>query len=1439
MTLPCLLLALFIGGITNAADRKKAMPEEDVVDFPAVGQGLCVSNIFQGNMVLERDKPLNIWGWADPGEEVIVSFAGQQAQAQAAADRSWQVTLKAMPANSAPQAMTVKGKSLTLTLENILVGDVWLLGGQSNMAFPISKVDDGELEIVSANFPQIRLLALPQGKGFKSVRSFERLDEWSAWSHRHFRRGDWNVCSPETVKEFSAIGYVFGRRLFMASRVPIGLIDTSIGGTTVETWTPEDLLRKIDGKETRELLKGWDDKIAAFDPQADLKKRIESHNANNKKPKSKGQSVPADLRPGPAADRNRPGFCYAGVIKPLGGLAIKGAVFHQGYNNCFGGSAGARMYYQVFGKMIAAWRETFRDPRMPFCIISLCTASEPQTPENYLKPMYDAGPYIREAQYKTFRDLYDAGDKNVGFVSSFDQRKSFYHPQIKIPVGERAAKWALATQYGLLTGGDADEYWLPPAIEEVKIVAGTIRLTMSTATKMKDESTDKLVGFAIAGNDRRFYPADVDWYSDGTKDNRKRPVQSRNILVLSSPFVPQPLHYRYAWARNPMANITNSRQVPLAAQRSDDWLLEETPERIPTLKDMPEDAARRDAAGQIRKALELADIERRIEEAKATIAKLKPAVDKAKADAEKKKRPGQSHSANGSLPVPRRGFVSTTFAETWEQGLIGGNGTIGVNVLSRPLDETIIFTHARMYLPSGAPTPPPDTASRLGEMRQLIDRGLYRDAYLKGLEISGRSDFRYPDAFVPAFDMRIETSAEGKVRDFLRSVDFQTGVATVHWTDDRGAFERRIFVSRADNVAVLKITGPGKGTIGCTMKLTATRPSPKLREGLVNGSNEIFASHVSDVRATADANHLTFTSRFTRAYPGSVQSLDGVARIVAPGAAIGAEGDTTIIRNADRVVALVSLEPVHEVANSRLDAIERALDKIDPDYDRLLERHAALHGGMFNRMRLDIGGGADRQLPTERLLEMSNDEHLSHALIEKVFDAGRYNIISCTGEMPPNLQGIWAGTYKSYWSGGFTQNGNLPTAIAALLRGNTPELMLAYTRYIESLVPCLRVNARHIFGARGLVLPAHTSVHGYSLLPLGYGGSNWTTGAAWASHFFHDYYLYTGDRKFLAEHALPFMAETALFFEDFLHEGPDGKYVFNPSDSPENTPSNSTTHISFNATMDVAAVKELLGNLIEASRTLGINREKVTVWEKMLTKLPDYLYNEQGMVKEWLTPKLDDQLDHRHSSHLYALFDGLPEEIARDPKLREGFRRIIAYKLDHHYQRAGFMAFGISQLGQAATSLGDGELAYQTVVRLVNNYWLGNLASTHNPRSVFNMDISGGLPAVIVKMLLDSSPGEVRLLPALPKQWPVGTLEGAPCRGQIEVETLQWQPGRIRVALRSGKEQTITLTAPARIGLVTVAAGQAAVKDAVHSYTCRVTLPKEQSVALELNLKLK
>jgi len=193
------------------------------------------------------------------------------------------------------------------------------------------------------------------------------------------------VCSPQIASELSAIGYVFARRIHMATQVPIGVIDTSRGGTTVESWTPDAVLRRAGTKEINDLLADWDRKVADFDPQKDLENRVQSYRNWVKDLEKRGAKVPADqkeptnLDPGPAMDQNRPGNCYASMIAPIAGFAVKGAIFHQGYNNCFEwGSTNAQRYYQIFGRMITAWRAAFNDPTMPFGIISLPTdAGEP------------------------------------------------------------------------------------------------------------------------------------------------------------------------------------------------------------------------------------------------------------------------------------------------------------------------------------------------------------------------------------------------------------------------------------------------------------------------------------------------------------------------------------------------------------------------------------------------------------------------------------------------------------------------------------------------------------------------------------------------------------------------------------------------------------------------------------------------------------------------------------------------------------------------------------------------------------------------------------------------------------------------------------------------------------------------------------------------------
>ncbi|MBL9154237.1 MAG: hypothetical protein JNK37_17220 [Verrucomicrobiales bacterium] len=606
-----ILLAFGLAATLPAADA----PEEgkDRIDTPAIGSGLCVHNLFQSNMVLQRDRPIPIRGWAAPGETVTVTFGKETRTATAADDRSWQVELPARPASSEPRTITVKGKKETLELTNLLVGDVWLLGGQSNMEFEIRKLEEGPLEILSANFDQIRLFTVPQQNGPEPRNSFPRQYQWNSFFSQHFRQGYWDVCSPETVPDMSGIGYIFGRRLHMATGIPIGLIDVSRGGTTLMSWTPIEVLQQIDTPEVRNALAEWDKKISEFDPKKDLENRIQQYNtwAANQKAQSKpippDRQPPTDLQPGPAADMNRPGTLYAGTLSTIAGLPVKGAIWHQGYNEALMPN-GHKLYARVFPEMIRAWRTAFDDPAMPFGIITQETQDQPQTLENFLPPMVDEGNYIREVHYQTFLNLRKAGDQNIGYAASFDQHRAWYHPQIKIPVGERISKWALATQYG------KNIRWLPPQIQEVKAADGKLILKLdSWAIPYHD---GPIRGFAIAGKDGRFQPAEAQWFDKNA--GKGQPNWERSTIVLSSEWVPDPVYFRYAWARNPLETLKSSdlSNLPFDTQRNDSFSLADMYEIYTGKKSSTPGLLNRGETNELITALKAEDRKRRVAEAK-------------------------------------------------------------------------------------------------------------------------------------------------------------------------------------------------------------------------------------------------------------------------------------------------------------------------------------------------------------------------------------------------------------------------------------------------------------------------------------------------------------------------------------------------------------------------------------------------------------------------------------------------------------------------------------------------------------------------------------------------------------------------------------------------------------------------------------------------------
>ncbi|MFK7789347.1 MAG: hypothetical protein AB8C95_07660, partial [Phycisphaeraceae bacterium] len=274
------------------------------------------------------------------------------------------------------------------------------------------------------------------------------------------------------------------------------------------------------------------------------------------------------------------------------------------------------MHREVLPAMIESWRKGFADPELPFCIISLCTDGEPQTLDNYSEKMIDLGIEVREGHYLTFMDFYNAGDKNIGFASSYDLRRAWYHPQVKIPAGERAARWALATQYGY---SERDAPWKPPVITQMKSEDGAIILTFNQ--QVGDQNRGAMVGFSIAGKDRTFHPATAEHVQTGV-DGRNRPQFNKKIVKLTSLMVPEPVAYRYAWGRNPLANVQSegNKDLPLATQRSDDWPAYSVP-----LGALPKSSALPVNRGDIiklREALREVDKRRKLAEAQQVIQEL-------------------------------------------------------------------------------------------------------------------------------------------------------------------------------------------------------------------------------------------------------------------------------------------------------------------------------------------------------------------------------------------------------------------------------------------------------------------------------------------------------------------------------------------------------------------------------------------------------------------------------------------------------------------------------------------------------------------------------------------------------------------------------------------------------------------------------------------------
>jgi sialate O-acetylesterase len=523
--------------------------------------------IFGDHMVLQRDQKVPVWGWADADEEVTVTILGEKVTAKPGPDGRWQVLIGGLKASDQPIEMTVTGKNI-ITIKDILVGDVWVASGQSNMEWALNNTNHAKEELPNTKQPMIRLFMVPKKVALEPQKDIAP----------HQTLGKWELCDPSTVGKFSAVGYWFAKDIAVTQKVPVGMIGTYWGGTPAQAWTSIEALKAM--PECKEYVSTFE---TALDP-AKVQERLERDTAKYEQDKAKWDeevgnafnekltawqsqadagkpapprptpSRPAPRKPGKLSESNHlPSGLYNGMIAPIVPFGIKGAIWYQGESN-----AGRPVEYQtLFPGMITDWRNRWGQGQFPFLWVQLA---------NFMKrtdePTQSAGGWagLREAQSMALR-LPATGQ---AVIIDIGEEKDI-HPRDKKNVGQRLALSARAIAYGenIVHSG--------PVYDSMKIEGDKIRLsfkhtggglTIGAAPTTRpgqepEQPAAKLIGFVIAGTDQKFVWADATIEGDS--------------VIVSSPDVKDPAAVRYAWGNNPAANLYNKDGLPASPFRTDNW----------------------------------------------------------------------------------------------------------------------------------------------------------------------------------------------------------------------------------------------------------------------------------------------------------------------------------------------------------------------------------------------------------------------------------------------------------------------------------------------------------------------------------------------------------------------------------------------------------------------------------------------------------------------------------------------------------------------------------------------------------------------------------------------------------------------------------------------------------------------------------------------------